>query len=114
MKCTKLDKTVHEGAIVPTIWLLETANVLLYAERQQRISKIQAHHALYNLKNLPIAIDQTTLDCAWVKTLELVENYKLTLYDASYLEIALRYNLPLATFDKSLRQACYGCGVVVL
>lgn len=109
-----LDKTVQEGAIVPTIWLLETANVLLCAERQQRISKIQAHHALYNLKNLPITIDQTTIDSAWIKTLELAEHHQLTLYDASYLELAMRYNLPLATFDKSLKQACYKAEIVVL
>lgn len=101
-----LDKVIKEGAIVPTIWLLETGNVLLCAERRKRLTVAQVHEALYNLKNLPIKIDSTTLDCTWSKAIELAKSQGLTLYDASYLELALRYGLPLATSDKLLKQAC--------
>lgn len=109
-----LDKTVKEGAIVPTIWLLEIGNVLLCAERAKRLTSTQRHQAIYTLKDLPIKVDQTTLEHAWFETMELAQNHGLTLYDASYLELALRYSLPLATSDKLLKRISQVIGLVVI
>ncbi|WP_341754241.1 type II toxin-antitoxin system VapC family toxin [Candidatus Tisiphia endosymbiont of Dioctria rufipes] len=109
-----LKKTVKEGTIVPTIWLLETGNVLLCAERAKRITVTQRKQAMYTLKDLPIKVDQARLEHAWFETMELAEYHGLTLYDASYLELALHYNLPLATSDNLLKRASQARGIVII
>lgn len=102
------------GAIVPTIWQLEVGNVLLISERRKRITKEQRHSALYTLNELPITIDPFTFKHAWEETTELAERYNLTIYDACYLELALRQSLPLATFDNDLTVAAKLAGVVLV
>ncbi|QQV75143.1 hypothetical protein H6P87_00689 [Rickettsia tillamookensis] len=109
-----LDKTIKEGAIVPSIWGLEIGNVLLCAERAKRLTSNQRHQAIYTLKDIYIKVDQITLEHTWFETMDLAWQYGLTLYDASYLELALRCGLPIATLDKSLKQASKAAGVVVL
>nr|WP_253307611.1 type II toxin-antitoxin system VapC family toxin [Rickettsia endosymbiont of Ceutorhynchus assimilis] len=109
-----LNKTVKEGAIVPSVWGLEIGNSLLSAERSGRLTTIQHHQAIYTLKDIYIKVDQTTLEHTWLETMELAERYKLTLYDASYLELALRFGLPLATFDKLLKNASQAAGIIVI
>ena len=108
------DKISEEGAIVPTIWSLEVGNVLLISERRKRITKEQRQKALYILKDLPIKTDELTFKNAWFETIELAEKYNLTLYDACYLELVLRYNSILATFDNNLKQAAKLEGVNLL
>jgi predicted nucleic acid-binding protein len=107
-----LNQVTEKGAVVPSLWSLEVGNVLLIAERNKRITPDQRHKALYALKELPITVDVMTSDNAWLETMALAESYGLTLYDASYLELALRRSLPLATFDKSLKQAAKLAGVL--
>ena len=108
------DKIREKGAIVPTIWSLEVGNVLLISERRKRITKEQRQKALYILKDLPIKTDELTFKNAWFETIELAEKYNLTLYDACYLELVLRYNSILATFDNNLKQAAKLAGIVLL
>ena len=100
-----LQDVVDQGAIVPSLWPLEVGNVLLIAERKKRITLEQRRAALYTLGELPITIDRDTSTHAWLETMTLAEQYNLTLYDASYLELALRRSLPLLTFDVALKQA---------
>jgi predicted nucleic acid-binding protein len=109
-----LDKTVKEGAIVPSIWVLEIGNVLLCAERAKRLTTNQRHQAIYTLKDIQIKIDQITLKHAWLETMDLAAEYGLTIYDASYLELALRHGLPIATLDKSLKQASTAAGIITI
>ncbi|MFV0251119.1 MAG: type II toxin-antitoxin system VapC family toxin [Rickettsia aeschlimannii] len=109
-----LDKTITEGVIVPAIWKLEIGNVSLCAERVKRLTANQRHQTIYTLKDLYIKIDQITLEHIWFETMDLAVQYGLTLYDASYLKLALRCGLPIATLDKSLKQASKAAGVVVL
>lgn len=106
-----LDQVAEKGAIVPSLWSLEVGNVLLIAERHNRISSEQRHKALYTLTELPIIIDTMTSHHAWLESMELAERYDLTLYDASYLELALRRSLPLVTLDKALKKAATLAGV---
>ena len=108
------DKIREKGAIVPTIWSLEVGNVLLISERRKRITKEQRQKALYILKDLPIKTDELTFKNAWFETIELAEKYNLTLYDACYLELSLRCNSKLATFDNNLKQAAKLTGVSLL
>lgn len=107
-----LEHVTQKGAIVPSLWSLEIGNVLLMACRKKRISDEQRNQALHSLANLPITIDTATSEQAWQETLELAVRYELTLYDASYLELALRRSLPLATFDGALQRAAELAGVL--
>ena len=109
-----LEKLSQEEAIVPSIWLLEVSNVLLCAERAKRITLQQRQQALYNLKELPIKIDQSTIDRVWFHTLDIATEQGLTVYDASYIEIAIRYGIPLATLDKALKRAAIALKIEVV
>jgi len=93
------------GAIAPAHWPLEVANALLMAERRQRINADFRNAALRDLAALPISLDTETSARAWDETLRVAEAYRLTTYDAAYLELAQRLSLPLATLDAELRVA---------
>jgi predicted nucleic acid-binding protein len=109
-----LDQVVEEGAIAPGLWPLEVGNALLVAERRGRLSSWNRTQALQGLAGLPIEIDGETAGRAWRETLALAETHRLTLYDATYLELALRRSLPLATFDAAMRAAAVTAGVPLL
>jgi predicted nucleic acid-binding protein len=93
------------GAWVPGLWRLEVANVLEMSARRGRHDADLRDATLADLAQLPIQVDAETEKQAWGPTLRLAERHKLTLYDAAYLELALRRNLPLATLDADLRRA---------
>ena len=96
---------IESGAWVPAIWKLEVANVLQTAVRTGRTNSAFRDSTLADLSILPIRIDEDTSRHAWGATLHLAERHRLTLYDAAYLELALRRGLPLATLDRDLRTA---------
>jgi len=89
-------------AHVPALWLWETANALVQAERRGRISPAAIRTYLGLLEGLPISIDQPSTASAWHDSLALDRSHRLTSYDAAYLELALRRGLSLATCDKAL------------
>jgi predicted nucleic acid-binding protein len=95
----------EEGAVVPALWRLEIANSLTVAVRRGRIAANFRRAALTDLALLDIAIDDQTDVHAWGETLRMADIFKLTVYDAAYLELAQRRNLPLATLDGELRAA---------
>ena len=97
------DRVIEDGAIVPNHWSLEVGNALLIALRRHRLSARQRRDALDQLVALQLTTE--TVDRAWAETLELAERFRLTLYDACYLELALRRGLPLASLDMDLRAA---------
>lgn len=109
-----LERAVEGGAVVPGIWHLEVGNSLMLAERRGRISAANRTTALQDLARLPIEVDLDTASRAWRDTLFLAEHHRLTLYDASYLELSVRLSLPLATFDAALRRAASAAGVNLL
>lgn len=100
-----------QGALVPVIWALEVANVLLTAERRQRVNEAQMAQFTELLVSLPISVLSRTADQTFGATLPLAREHKLSSYDASYLDLALREGLPLATRDQKLRLAARHCGV---
>ena len=106
--------TAGEGAAVPSIWHLEVGNSLLSAVRRGTITSEERLGALQRLARLPIELDLETAAHAWRETSTLAERHRLTLYDASYLELSVRRSLPLATFDKALRRAAAEAGVALL
>ena len=107
-------QVVAGKAWVPTLWRLEVANSLTTALRRQRISADFRDQSLADLALLNIVADPDTDAFAWSATLRLADLHRLTLYDAAYLELALRLNSPLATLDQDLRNAAQAQGVLLL
>ena len=105
------DTMDHAAAEVPSLWPLEVANALLVGERKKRTTEAKVGQFLALLKSLPIAIDGQTTARAWQETLQLTRGHDLSVYDAAYLELALRRGLPLATIDGKLKAAAAAIGV---
>ena len=108
------ERVADAGAVVPALWRLEVANSLTVAVRRGRIDTDLRRGALADLALLDIVIDPHTEAHAWGETLALADRFRLTLYDAAYLELAQRRALPLATLDQPLRAAATGLGLSVL
>lgn len=98
-------------AQVPVTWGLEVANVLARAEAMNRISEAQSEAFLEMLSQAPIVNDTATFSHSLTDTLQLARRYRLSAYDASYLELALRAGLSLATLDEGLGKAARKAGV---
>lgn len=109
-----LDILAEHGALVPNLWHLEVANVLIQAERRGRITAAQISTRLELLANLPIITDTETSPRAFKEILTLARSQTLTTYDASYLELAIRRGIPLATQDKALVRAANAAQVATL
>lgn len=92
-------------AIVPNLWHLEVSNVLLGAEKRSDIKQGDSEGFIIQLENLPIHVDPLTAHQSFSRVISIARAYKLTSYDASYLELAIRDGLPLATLDSDLRKA---------
>ena len=106
---------LEEGeAIVPPIWALEVVNALLVAERKHRVSSAKAAAFLRVLGSLSIRGDAAAPHSPSEELLTLARETGLTSYDASYLELALRSKLPLASLDAPLRKAARARGVALM
>jgi predicted nucleic acid-binding protein len=98
-------------ALVPSVWPLEVANALLMGERRKRSTEADTVHWLEFLRSLPVKVDDETQSRAWSDTLSLARTHRLSVYDAAYLELALRRGLPLATLDDKLKDAAVAVGI---
>lgn len=106
-----LDRLRDGGAVAPTIWLLEVANGLLMGERRGRVTSAQVLGAVAMLAPLPIRIASMDSAIAWGPVLASGRANGLTAYDATYLELAAREGLPLATQDARLIAAAQRMGI---
>ncbi|MGA2075823.1 MAG: type II toxin-antitoxin system VapC family toxin [Terriglobia bacterium] len=100
-----------DEAVVPFIWPLEIANVLVTAERRKDLKAAQVTNFTEELTAWPIQVDTVGLDRAFQQILSAARFYRLSAYDAAYLELAIREGLPLATLDNDLRRAASAAGV---
>lgn len=107
-----LDAMTAAEAIVPGIWSLEVANVLARAEAKGLVSEARSEAFVGMLGRMDIAADPATSAQALSDTLQLARRYRLSAYDAAYLELALRAALPIATLDDDLLRAAQLAGVV--
>lgn len=98
-------------ASVPVTWSLEVANVVARAEAKGILSEASSAAFLEMLANAAIRADDSTFSQSLTDTLHLARRYGLSAYDASYLELALRAGLPLATLDSDLAKAARKAGV---
>ncbi len=109
-----MDLVIGSRAYVPAIWRLEVANSLQTGVRRGRIDEVFRDASLADLALMDITTDTETDTYAWNTTLRLVERFKLTVYDAAYLELAQRRILPLASLDEDLRAAAAALGITLL
>ncbi len=100
--------------VVPPIWPSEVANGLRTAERRGRISAPDVDVFLVSLLQLPIQVVSLPPRIIFQEVLSLARTHGLTVYDASYLSLALRENVPLATLDNALRVAANHTGILLL
>jgi predicted nucleic acid-binding protein len=108
------DTVANTGAFVPALWRLEVANSLTIAVRRGRVDAEFRRAALDDLALLDITTDNQTDTHAWAETLQLADRFRLTLYDAAYLELAHRRGVPLATLDQDLSAAASALSLRVL
>ena len=101
-------------ALVPSIWSLEVGNALLVAERRRRLKPGDAVRFLGLLEGLSVEVDPLTASKALHETISIARERGLSVYDAAYLELAMREGLPLATLDRDLKKAAEHAGVKVL
>ena len=92
-------------AIVPSIWPLEVGNVLLVAERRKRLSEAGSARFIALLTELPIMIEQESPERMMREILALAREHQISSYDASYLDLAMRKGVPIATLDDGLIKA---------
>lgn len=106
-----LDAMKKTSAHVPATWALEVANVIAGAEAKGLVTEARSQAFLEMLEGVDIEVDAATSAHALSGTLQLARRYKLSAYDASYLELALRLGMPLATLDEDLQKAAKKAGV---
>ena len=104
----------YVGAVVPALWRLEVLSGLQVAVRRGRITVEYRDASIADLRALSIEIDPGTNRQAWSGTLRLFDRFALTPYDAAYLELALRRQLPLATLDSELARAARAQNVLLV
>ncbi len=110
---TVLDRLTELVAVVPSIWPLEVVNVLLVAEQQKRLSESDSIRFLTLLSQLPIFVEYERPEMM-KELLALARSNNLSSYDASYLDLAMRKGIPMATLDNKLIEAAKRIDVPIL
>lgn len=105
---------VEQGACVPQLFSIEIANVLLQAVRRKRITSSCADVQLRQIEALALSCDSETSSNACDSTYLLAASEGLTVYNATYLELALRLGAQLATLDRDLAAAARRHGLTVI
>lgn len=106
-----LDLLIDQQAIVPSLWHLEVMNVLLMAQRRGRVEQGKIPLILQTLSNLPISTDKREIDINDESFINFANQYQLTSYDATYLYLAKREKIPVATLDKKMQQVAIELGL---
>lgn len=102
---------VDHGAVVPGIWWYELRNALVVNERRGRLDAADSRSTLADLREMRIAIDHEHDEAL---LFDLSRHHELSVYDAAYLEVALRRALPLASLDRRLCEAASACDITLL
>ncbi len=108
---TILESLKTTAALAPSVWPLELGNALLAARRRNRLGKAPVTRFLALMKNLPIHVEQESPERMLNEILSLAREQGISTYDASYLDLAMRKGLPIATLDSSLEKAARNCQI---
>lgn len=109
-----LDLLLSSEAVVPAIWSVEVANALLAGERRKRIRPAEVTRSLELLRSLNIRLDDAGLRLEAGELVALARAQRLSAYDATYLSLAMREGIPLATLDRALGRAARQVGISLL
>lgn len=101
-------------AIVPVLWRYEVSAVLAKSQRNGTVTPFRVAEFIQTLKTLNISLDPASANYILTDVHRLAISHRLTSYDAAYLELAIRMDLPLATLDDELIGACKASGVALL
>lgn len=104
-----LQATAEGEVWVPALWLLEMGNLMLSAQRRRRITAAKRQELVAHAQALRLRVDRDPVAMTTLDT--LAARHGLSAYDASFLELALRRSLPLATLDETLQRAMAGAGI---
>ena len=112
----RLLSEVASGAamVVPALWAFEVANSLVILVRRKRLRPDLYARARRALSRLKPVIDEDGLRIALTVTADLAVKHRLSVYDAAYLELAMRRGLPLASRDGAVNAAAARCGIQTL
>jgi predicted nucleic acid-binding protein len=105
-----LDTLTAQEALVPVLWHTEVANALLVAERRGVVCEAQVIDYLHRLSQLPIVTDDASVSARQESVMALGREHRLSAYDATYLDLALRTGSVLASFDAKLLTATRTAG----
>ena len=97
-----LNRLAESTAIVPPIWPLEVVNMLLVAERRNRLKQVDSVRFITLLSQLPIVVEHEGPEKKMKDLLALGRANNLSSYDAAYLDLSMRKDCPIATLDKKL------------
>ncbi len=100
-----------DALIVPSLWPLEVANALTVLWRRRKLTADETRSALDIIQRLPVTIDHEAASIAFTRLVGLASDYALTVYDATYLELASRRRLLLATNDGRMKRAARRAGI---
>jgi len=103
-----------DSALVPPLWAYEVTNTLLHLQQRGRIVAGDVVSFLDDLRALPIHVDADGVERVFDRVAELAERCRITVYDAAYLELALRTGYPLATKDADLERAAGAEGAALV
>lgn len=103
-----LSRVKKVGGAAPGLWWAEFRNVLITAERRAHLTSRDVATALTEVEKLEIRLDHEPQSGS---VMLLARSHRLTVYDAIYLELALRQQSPLATLDRRLAKAAAMEGV---
>jgi predicted nucleic acid-binding protein len=109
-----LDRLVEGGLLAPGHWAFELSNVLLMAERRGRVTANDITEFMVLLSAIEITLDPIDFDRVWISVRDLARRYRLTVYDAAYLELAQRVGATLVSKDRALLVAAEAAGVGIL
>lgn len=102
-----------QTVIVPAIWGLEITNALVVGERRKRIRQPEVRRFVELLNGLSVVEDGQPFADTVSNVLPLAREYDLSAYDAAYLDVAVRHEIPLATLDATLHRACTSAGIKI-
>jgi predicted nucleic acid-binding protein len=109
-----LELAAREACVAPGVWPLEVCNAVLTAQRRGRFTSDDVPLFLALVGRLRVSVDEGSLQHAFDDVLPLAMHHALSIYDAAYLELALRKKAPLATLDAALARAARAAGVEVI
>ena len=101
----------NQTIVVPAIWAVEITNALLIGERRKRIRQPEVRRFVDLMNGLSVVEDGQPFSDTVSNVLPLAREYGLSAYDAAYLDVAVRHEIPLATLDVPLQKACTTAGI---